>query len=103
MPSAASPRATKRERRAHVLGHGEFRLGRRPGAELLQRRLGVLADRHGAHVAGGDAAVAGELGEVETGPIVTSPIFESFGAIRTSRLPSRFTRVSSLISFFCEP
>ena len=32
-------------------------------------------------------------------PIVTLPILESFGAISTSRLPSRLTRVSSLMSF----
>src|SRR5215813_4054448 len=57
----------QRERRAHVLGHGEFRFGRGPRAELLQRGLGVFADRHGAHVGGDDAAVADELRQVEAG------------------------------------
>ena len=65
MPSGASPRATSASAARTILGHREFRLGRGPGAELLQRRLGVFADRHRAHVAGGDAAVAGELGEIE--------------------------------------
>ena len=63
-------------------------------AELLQRGLGVAADRHRLHVAGGDAAVAGELGEIEAlVRCLTLPILESFGAISTSRLPSRLTRV----------
>ena len=56
----------QRQRGAHVLGHGEFRLRRRPGAELLQRRLGVFADRHRFDVAGGDLAVAGKFCKVET-------------------------------------
>ena len=55
----------QRQRRAHVFGHREFRFGRGPGAELLQRRLGIFADRHRFHVAGGDAAVAREPGEIE--------------------------------------
>ena len=55
----------QRQRRAHALGHREFRLGGLPRAELLQRRLGVFADRHRLDVAGCDLAVAGELGEIK--------------------------------------
>ena len=57
----------QRERRAHVLDHRKLSLDGRPGAELLQRRLGILADRHRPHVGGHDPAVACELGEVEAG------------------------------------
>ncbi len=66
-PERRLPARDQRERRAHVLGHGEFRFGRGPRAELLQRGLGVFADRHGAHVGGDDAAVADEFRQVEAG------------------------------------
>ena len=93
----------QRERGAHVLGHRELRLGRRPGAELLQRRLGILADRHGLHVAGRDAAVAGELGEIETR---SDGHVADLGILRRDQhqpVAEQVTRVSSLISFFCAP
>ena len=41
------------------------------------------------------------LARSKPGPIATLSILESFGAISTSRLPSRLTRVSSLMVFFC--
>ena len=53
---------------AHALGHREFRRRGLPGAELLERGLGVFADRHRLDVAGRDLAVAGELGEIEALP-----------------------------------
>src|SRR5258705_111260 len=56
----------QRQCRTHALGHREFRLGGLPRAQLLQRRLGVFADRHGLDVAGGDLAVAGKFREIET-------------------------------------
>ena len=58
----------QRQRGAHALGHREFRLRRLPGAELLERGLGVFSDWHRLDVAGRDLAVAGELGEIEAGP-----------------------------------
>jgi len=99
MPSAASTGATSVSAAAHAFGHREFRFGacRRRAS---QRRLGVFADRNRLDVAGRDLAVAGELGEVEAGPIFTLSILESFGAISTMLLPSRLTRVGSLM-FFC--
>src|SRR5262249_51689098 len=66
-PERCLPARDQRERRAHVLGHSEFRFGRGPRAELLQRGLGVFADRDGAHVGGDDAAVAPQLRQVEAG------------------------------------
>ena len=65
MPSGASPRATRASAARTFSAMRELRLGRRPGAELLQRRLGVFSGRHRADVAGRDAAVAGELREIE--------------------------------------
>src|SRR6185437_5788045 len=53
------------ERCAHVLGWSELGLGRRPGAEIFQRRLGIKPGRHGLDVGHGNTSVAGELGDVE--------------------------------------
>ena len=53
---------------ANVLDHGDFLLDGRPHAELFQSGLGVKPDWNRAHVAGRDAAVAGQSGEIEARP-----------------------------------
>ena len=56
--------ADQQERRAHVLGLRHVVLHVGPGAQLLERRLAVLAGRHGIDVGHRELAAGQRLGEV---------------------------------------
>src|SRR5262245_15675668 len=95
-PERRLPARDQRERRAHVLGHGEFRFGRGPRAELLPTgtaRTSAVTMRPSP----------ASFAKSKPGAMLTLPILESLGAISTSRLPRRLTRGSSLMSLCCAP
>ncbi len=53
------------QRRAHVLGLGELALDAAPGTQMLERRLGVLAGRHGLDLADREPPVAEQRRQIE--------------------------------------
>ena len=100
MPSTASPRATSVSAARTLSAIANFGSAACQAPSFSSAALAYLPTGTDFDVAGGDLAVAGELGEIEA--LVRSStlsILESFGAISTMLLPSRLTRVGSLMFF----